>query len=219
MSIVERLETVRAEVRAAATASGRNPSSVTLIAVSKTAPVSAIEEAYAAGQRHFGESYPQELRDKAQQLPSDIVWHFLGRLQRNKAKYVAPVAARVHAIDDLRTVEALVARASAPVNVLISVNTGVETQKGGVQSGDVLPLARTLHALEGCQLRGLMCIPPRSESPSPHFRLLADLAMRGQAEDLPLTELSMGMSADYPEAIAHGASWIRVGTAIFGERQ
>lgn len=218
MSLTDRLQTVRAEVHAAALAAGRDPSEVTLIAVSKTVPVSAMEEAYAAGQRHFGESYPQELRDKAQQLPSDIVWHFLGRLQRNKAKYVAPVATRVHAIDDVRTVEALIARANGPVNALISVNTGVEAQKGGVEAEEALSLARSLHALEGCRLRGLMCIPPREEEPSAHFQRLAELAAIGRGEGLPLTELSMGMSSDYREAIARGATWIRVGTAIFGPR-
>lgn len=218
MSLVDRLQRVREEVREAALQAGRSPSDVTLIAVSKTFPPSAILQAYEAGQRHFGESYPQELRDKAPELPSDIVWHFLGRLQRNKAKYVAPIAARVHAIDSVRTVQALASRAPRPVATLISVNTGLEEQKGGVRPAAALALARELHRLEGCELKGLMCIPPRDEAASPHFERLAELAEEGRREGLPLHELSMGMSSDFREAIALGATWIRVGTAIFGSR-
>ena len=207
MSIAARLTAIRAEL-------GRTAA---LIAVSKTHPVAAIQEAYDAGQRDFGESYAQELRDKAPALPSDIRWHFLGALQRNKVKYVAPHAFRVHGITAVEQAELLAARRPG-ICGLINVNLGAEASKTGVPRSEALQLAARLVRVPGFELRGLMCIPPAEQDPAPHFEALAALAAEGRAQELPLHELSMGMSGDWQTAVRHGAHWIRVGTAIFGVR-
>jgi pyridoxal phosphate enzyme (YggS family) len=213
---------IRASVDAATAEAGRPPGSVRLVAVSKTFPDSAIREAYAAGQRLFGENYPQELRDKAAALAElDLEWHFIGRLQKNKAKYVAAAASWVHAIESFEQAEALAARRVSPIAVLVAVNIGDEASKGGVALADTLGLCERLARLENVSLRGLMCLPPPSDDPegsAPHFAALADLAARGRATGLPLTELSMGMSHDFAVAIRHGATLVRVGSAIFGAR-
>lgn len=228
MSIAERLAEVNRRLTQAATEAGRDPSEVHLVAVSKTKPASMIREAYAAGQRDFGENYAQELRDKTRELADlpDIRWHFIGRLQANKAKYVAPVAYRVHAIDDVETAKSLLAKRDAtagPLTVLVAVNLGGEAQKSGVPPDAVLPLATALQAA-GVVVAGLMTLPPDVEDPeavAPYFEALAGLAERGREAGLPLRELSMGMSHDAHIAVRYGAGyplWVRVGTAIFGER-
>ena len=220
MSAAERLEAVKARVVAACTAAGRDPAEVGLIAVSKTHPAHVIAEVAAAGHRDFGESYAQELRDKAPQIP-DARWPFIGRLQSNKAKYVAPVAHRVHALESVSQAEALAKRASGPLECLVSVHLGGESSKGGVAPDEALERCATLHAVEGIEIVGLMTLPPFHEDPedmAPYFAHLADLAARGRAAGLPLHELSMGMSHDFEVAIRHGATWVRVGTAIFGPR-
>lgn len=221
--IAERLAAVRAGVAAACAAAGRAEDAVTLVAITKTVPPERIREAYAAGQRHFGENYAQELRDKARALADlpDLCWHFVGRLQKNKAKYVAPVATRVHAVEDVDTAVALVDRATGPVSCLVMVNVADESSKGGVPAGAALALCERLHAVPGVALRGLMALPPPADDPeasAPHFAALAALAAEGRRRGLPLHELSMGMSHDYAVAIRHGATFVRVGTAIFGER-
>jgi pyridoxal phosphate enzyme (YggS family) len=221
--IAAALATVRSRIAAAITASGRDPASVQLVAVGKTQPSSALREAYAAGQRDFGENYAQELRDKARELADlpGIRWHFIGRLQTNKAKYVAPVAYRVHAIESVPEAEALAARATGPLTVLLAVNVADETSKGGVPSSLALETATRVSAVPGITVGGLMTLPPYSDDPAasaPHFAALAELAARGRAAGLPLDELSMGMSHDLEVAIAAGATWVRVGTAIFGVR-
>lgn len=222
MSIADNLAHVRAAVRDAAVAAGRDPASVTLIAVSKTRPVEDLREAFAAGQRDFGENYAQELRDKADLLGPDYRWHYVGALQRNKVKYVVGRAALVHDVDGLALAEEIGKR-SGPraTGVLLGVNIGREPQKSGVLPEETLALAKAVAGVAGVQLRGLMCIPPPTEDPAdaaPFFAELADLAARGRAEGLPLTELSMGMSHDFPVAVAKGATLVRVGTAIFGAR-
>lgn len=191
-----------------------------LIAVSKTFPLAAIVEARAAGQAHFGESYAQELRDKARELP-DATWHFIGRIQTNKAKYIAPVAHRVHALETIDQAEALSKRAPGPLRCLVAVNVGGEESKGGVPPADALERCGALARVAHIEVVGLMCLPPWRDDPedvAPFFEELADLAARGRARGMPLTELSMGMSHDYRVAIRHGATWVRVGTAIFGSR-
>lgn len=207
MSISERLEAIRSQLGDTAK----------LIAVSKTHPVERIQEAYDAGQRDFGESYAQELRDKAPLLPSDIRWHFLGALQRNKIKYVAPHAFRVHGITTIEQARGLAERTPG-IGGLINVNLGAEASKTGISRDQVLELASELIQVPGFELKGLMCIPPADEEPGPHFASLAELAAAGRAQGLPLQELSMGMSSDWQTAVRHGAHWIRVGTAIFGVR-
>ena len=215
MSIAERLAGIRTRMDAACAAAGRDTNSVRLVAVSKTKPLSAIAEAHAAGQVVFGENYAQELRDKAREKP-EVEWHFIGHLQRNKAKYVAGTAALVHAVDSVRLARELGKR--APTDILVEVNVGEEVSKAGVLPLEALSLCKELSALDGVRLRGLMTIPPVDDTPGKHFKVLADLAAEGRRQGLPLTELSMGMSADFEVAIAHGATLVRVGSAIFGAR-
>lgn len=226
MSVADNLREIRARIETAARAAGRDPASVVLVAVSKTFPPEAIREAMAAGQTLFGESRAQELRDKADQVGPGATWHFIGTLQRNKVKYVVGRAAMVESVDSLELAQELDSRARAvglpaPLPVLLEVHLSEEESKHGVPPDEVLPLARRVAELPGLALRGLMTIPPWHEDPEeaePYFRRLATLAERGRAEGLPLTELSMGMSHDFEVAIQCGATIVRVGTAIFGER-
>jgi pyridoxal phosphate enzyme (YggS family) len=210
MSIATNLAKIRAGL----------PAQVTLIAVSKMRPAADVREAMTAGQLDFGENYAQELRDKAPEVPG-ARWHFIGALQRNKVKYVVGRAWLVHDVDSLDLATEIGKRSGpSATGVLVGVNFG-EEQKSGVPAAQALDLARAIMGVEGVQLRGLMCIPPPSEDPeaaAPFFAELADLAARGRAAGLPLTELSMGMSHDWPVAVRHGATLVRVGTAIFGAR-
>lgn len=220
-TVQERLEAVRERLAAACRAAGRDPDDVTLIAVSKVHGVDKIEAARLAGQVDFGESYAQELRDKAAALPHDLRWHFIGRLQTNKAKYVAPVAHRVHALTEPRQAEALVSRASAVVHGMLAVNLGGEDSKSGVPPEAVIATAEALHRVDGFAITGLMTLPPPVDDPAhagPYFEQLADLAATGRRAGLPLEELSMGMSQDFEVAVRYGATHVRVGTAIFGPR-
>lgn len=222
MSIADNLHHVRATVAEAILAAGRPAGSVGLVAVSKLQPVAAIVEAVAAHQVDFGENYAQELRDKAALVGMPIRWHFLGALQRNKVKYIVGRAWLVHDVDNLALAEEIGKRSGgSPTGILLGVNIGVEPQKSGVLPKDALALAEAMTRIPGVTLRGLMCIPPAVDTPeaaSPWFEALADLAARGRAAELPLHELSMGMSQDYAVAIRHGATLVRVGTAIFGAR-
>jgi pyridoxal phosphate enzyme (YggS family) len=220
VSIAENLQGVRARIEQACGRAGRASGSVQLVAVSKTFPAEAIREAYAAGQRVFGENYAQELRDKAKELAdlADLRWHFIGGLQKNKAKYVAPAAAMFEALDDLELARELDRRAQAAgrcLPVLVEVNLG-EAQKGGVAAEQLPAFLEQLRALPALRAQGLMCIPPPAEDPAqtrPHFRRVAQLARQ-----LALPTVSMGMSADFEVAIEEGATLVRVGTAIFGGR-
>jgi PLP dependent protein len=209
-AIGERLAAVRARV----------PPRVTLVAVSKTQPPEAIREAYAAGQRDFGENYAQEWRDKAAALSDlrDLTWHFIGALQTNKVKYLAGQVAWVHTVDRLALAEEISRRSAArgtTTRVLVEVNVAGEASKSGCAPADVAPLAAAVSRLPGLALRGLMCIPPAEGDPRPRFAALRALR-DGLGLDLP--ELSMGMSGDYEAAIAEGSTMVRVGTAIFGAR-
>jgi hypothetical protein len=208
-TIAERLAAVRSTL----------PAGVTLVAVSKAQPAEAIREAYAAGQRHFGENYVQEWRDKAAALADlpDLAWHFVGSLQTNKVKYLVGRVALVHAVDreELgREIARRSAAAGVTTRVLVEVNVAGEASKAGCSPADAPALVASLRALPGLEVAGLMCIPPPDEPPRPRFARLRELAA-----GLGLRELSMGMSGDYPDAIAEGATLVRVGTAIFGERR
>jgi len=194
------------------------PPGVTLVAVSKTQPPEAIRAAYAAGQRHFGENYAQEWREKADALADlpDLVWHFIGGLQTNKVKYLAGRVGYVHTVDreDLaREISRRFSAKGATARVFLEVNVGREPQKSGCLPDDVPRLAEAVLALPAVEVVGLMCIPPPTDDSVPHFR-----ALRALRDGLGLRELSMGMSADWRSAIAEGATFVRIGTAIFGER-
>jgi pyridoxal phosphate enzyme (YggS family) len=207
--IAERLLALRADV----------PEGVTLVAVSKTHPPEAIREAYAAGQRDFGENYAQEWRAKADALADlpDLVWHFVGGLQTNKAKLLAPRAGWIHTVDReelARELSKRYAAKGAVARALLEVNVAREPQKAGCDPDAAERLADAVRALPGLELRGLMCIPPAEGDPRPHFA-----ALRALADRLRLPDASMGMSGDWREAIAEGSTIVRVGTAIFGARE
>jgi pyridoxal phosphate enzyme (YggS family) len=215
VSIASALAEVRGAIEAATTTAGRAAGSVSLIAVSKTVPAQRVAEAAAAGQLDFGENYAQELRDKAPLLPH-ARWHYIGPLQRNKVKYVVGTATLIHSVDSLSLGEEIATKAEARGLVqacLIQVNVGDEAQKSGCEEGEVPRLLDSLRAHRALRVDGLMCIPPAVGDPRPHFARLRALASR-----LQLTQLSMGMSADYAAAIAEGATLVRVGSAIFGAR-
>ncbi|MBR2979949.1 MAG: YggS family pyridoxal phosphate-dependent enzyme [Myxococcaceae bacterium] len=220
MGIRENLDAIRRRVADAARRAARSPEDVTLVAVSKFQPDAAIVEAYQAGQRLFGENYAQELRDKAQRLGHlpDIDFHFIGRLQRNKAKYAVAAASCVQSLDDLALAEELNRRASSltkQMGVLVEINFD-EAQKGGVSLAELPDFLRALEPLAALRIDGLMAIPPAelSEDESRQvFRALAKAARQNR-----LKHLSMGMSGDFEIAIEEGATIVRVGTAIFGPR-
>ncbi len=221
--LAERWRAVSAKVAAAAERAGREPSSVTLIAVSKTHPYEAIAQVAAAGARDFGENYVQELVDKQREAGAEALrWHFIGHLQRNKAKLIAGKVALVHAVDSVALGAELDRRTAAPQPVLAAVNLGGEASKSGVDEAGAEALCAGLAALANLRLVGLMTMPPPAEDPEtvrPIFRALAELRRRlEQRLGMPLPSLSMGMSGDYEVAISEGATHVRVGTAIFGER-
>lgn len=217
MTIAERWREVRARVDAACKAAGRAHSEVTLIAVSKTHPASAVREAAAAGATDFGENYAQELAAKRGEC-GDVRWHFIGRLQRNKAKLVAGHVVLVHAVDSVDLAVELGKRAGAVQPVLVAVNVAGEASKGGVGQADAPALARAVAKTPNIRLDGLMTMPPPDEEPRRYFDALRALRDRLAGELGRLPVLSMGMSSDFEAAIACGATHVRIGTAIFGER-
>jgi PLP dependent protein len=223
--IADALAEVRARIERAAIAAGRDPAAVKLVAVSKTNSAEAIREAYAAGQRAFGENYAQELDQKTKVLAelADIEWHFIGHLQTNKAKLVARAATMVHAVDGASLARELGKRAGAAgrprLPVLIEVNVGAEAQKHGASPGDLAEVIAAVRAEPNLALRGLMTMPPVDDLDAARrvFETLVTLRnLHGGPDELP--ELSMGMSHDLEIAIACGATLVRVGTAIFGAR-
>ena len=224
-AIAEALELVRERIAQTAEACGRAADSVKLIAVSKTKPAEAIREAYAAGQRAFGENYAQELEAKALALAdlADLEWHYIGHLQTNKAKVVARAANLVHALDGAALARELGKRVAsagrAPLPVLIEVNVSGEPQKHGVAASDIGEVMDSVRREPSLILRGLMTVPPADDENGAKlvFETLVSLRnLHGGATALP--ELSMGMSSDLEVAIASGATMVRVGTAIFGAR-
>ena len=212
------LAAVRREMAAALAGAGRPADATTLVAVSKTQPVTALEAALAAGQRVFGENRVQESTAKWPALRArhpDLELHLIGPLQTNKAREAVALFDVIETVDRPKLVHALAAelpRAPRPLRCYVEINTGEEPQKAGIAPND---LAELLALAADCKLpvTGLMCIPPQDEDSALHFALLADLARRHR-----LPEISMGMSGDYPLAIRFGATHVRVGTAIFGSR-
>lgn len=213
--IAKRLAEVRARIEAAARRAGRDPSAVTLVAVTKTKPLEDLLAAYEAGVRDFGENRVQEAEAKFPHLPADAVRHLIGPIQSNKANKAARLADAVHAVDSADIARRL-ARAAGNekrrLAVYVEVNTGGEETKAGVAPGDVPALVAAVRSLPELELRGLMAIPPPGDT-RPHFVLL-----RGLAGGLGLAGLSMGMSDDFEAAVEEGATVVRVGTALFGHR-
>lgn len=219
------LDALRTRIAAACAAAGRDPASVRLIAVSKLQPAAAVRAALAAGQFEFGENYPQEGVAKLSEVAdARAVWHFIGQLQANKTRMVAEHFAWVHGIDRLRIAERLAAqrpRAAGPLDCCLQVDLSAEPGKGGVAPGALGPLAHAVARLPGLRLRGLMAVPAPSSDPALQrqaFRRLRELRDGLNAEGLALDSLSMGMSDDFPAAIAEGATHLRIGTAVFGPR-
>lgn len=239
--LVDNLDAVRQRVSRACERAGRPVSDVTLIAVSKTHPVGAIRALHRAGQRHFGESYVQEWQQKAQQISADdfggddLVWHFIGHLQSNKARFVADGVDLVHSVDRPSVMRVLQQRARHRVDVLLQVNIAHQASKEGVAPQDLLELLAAAQGYDRLRVCGLMCIPPYVEDAEDnrvYFRQMRELfeaARAWLAEHVAdddargaaladFRHLSMGMSGDYEVAIEEGATLVRVGTAIFGER-
>lgn len=211
--VVERIE-------AAAARSGRDPSDITLVAISKSKPVSDIRDLYESGHRDFGENRAQEMADKAAVLPGDIRWHFVGALQTNKTRLVRPITHLLHSMDRESLASSWAKGIGPAPPVLIQVNTGSEPQKAGAGYDEVASLLEALLEL-GVEVRGLMAIPPLSadaEQMRPHFRALRRMRDRLLELHSQIRELSMGMTDDFEIAIEEGASLIRVGRAIFGDR-
>lgn len=223
-TIAERLQSAYHQITQECTKLGSNPANVQLIAVSKTKPLAAIEAAYQQGQRHFAENYPQEFADKASQLNyPDLIWHFIGPLQSNKTKLIAEHASWFHSLDRLKIAKRLSEQRSdtqPPLQVLLQINISGEVTKAGIRPEDMMSLAKEICQLEKLQLRGLMAIPaPSDQQPVEHsFQRMQQLSQELQQAYPAATELSMGMSNDWPSALRYGATMIRLGTAIFGER-
>ncbi|MBM1221858.1 YggS family pyridoxal phosphate-dependent enzyme [Ponticoccus sp. SC2-23] len=212
------LDRIRQEIETAAHTAGRDPSDVTLIAVSKVQPLDRVEAILRAGHRVFGENRVQEAASKWPEFRTrfdGIELHLIGPLQTNKTRQAMELAQAIHSVDRpklARSIARIAQEIGACPDLFIQVNTGEEPQKAGILPSDTDAFVAECREMD-LPLRGLMCIPPVDEPAAPHFAMLARLA-----SDNGLTGLSMGMSADFAEAIAHGATHIRVGSAIFGER-
>ena len=223
----DNLQKVRSNIINSCEAVGRNPDEVTLIAVSKTKPVEILQEAYDAGARIFGENKVQEILDKYDQLPSDIQWHMIGHLQRNKVKYIIDKVAMIHSVDSLRlaeTIEQEAAKKDIVMPVLLEVNVAEEESKFGLKLEEVLPLVEKISHFPHVQIMGLMTIAPFTLNPEDNrkvFRTLKKLSVdisEKNINNVNMSVLSMGMTGDYEVAVQEGSTMVRVGTGIFGER-
>lgn len=224
-ALSDRLQVIRDRITAAAQRCGRDPAEIELLAVSKTFPVEAIREAVAAGQLLFGENKVQEILAKAPQLPAHLHWHLIGHLQSNKVRKVLPHVKSIHSIGSLdlaRDVDRIAAEIGLFPTVYLEVNLGDESSKHGFNAEQLRSSLENLYALKRLKIQGLMCIPPFDPDPTksrPYFTRLRELrdelAQRGGA---PLPLLSMGMSHDFDIAVEEGATMVRVGSAIFGDR-
>lgn len=219
---------LRGRIAETARKSGRNPDDIQLLAVSKNMTVEKIEEARQCGQKMFGENFIQEAQAKIEHCDPSIVWHFIGHLQSNKAKQAARLFQLIETVDRLKLAQALnrhAAHYGKILDILIQVNVGQEKQKSGIPPQGAEQLIRETRKLEHLRIRGLMTIPPYADNPElsrPYFRILKKLAdefsKKGYFTNKAPLILSMGMSADYTVAVEEGATLVRVGTAIFGNR-
>ena len=221
-TIADNILALATRIDNAAKAAGRDPSTVRLLAVSKTKPASAVREAYAAGVRDVGENYLQEALAKQPEL-SDLAltWHFIGPIQSNKTRAIAEHFDWVHSVDRLKIAQRLGEQRPAglaPLNVCLQVNVSGEASKSGCEPADLPALAHAVCALPGLRLRGLMAIPQPTDERASQEAAFARLRELQEGLGLDLDTLSMGMSHDLEAAIAQGATWVRIGTALFGAR-
>jgi len=225
--IKQNIEVIRKNIKAACQKANRDYEDITLIAVSKTKPVEAIIEAYEAGCRDFGENKVQELTDKYEKLPKDIRWHMIGHLQRNKVKYIVGKVALIHSVDSLRLAEEISKEAvkkNVTVDILVEVNVAAEESKFGTTTTEAIELVEKIAGLPGLFVKGLMTIAPyveKEEENRQYFVNLRQLSVdikNKNIDNVSMEILSMGMTGDYRTAIEEGATYVRVGTGIFGDR-
>jgi pyridoxal phosphate enzyme (YggS family) len=226
--IAANIAAIRARIDEACQRSGRDPQQVKLIAVSKIKPAELVEEAFAAGQQLFGENYVQEFCAKDDQIEVPLSWHFIGALQSNKVKYLCGRVAMIHSVDRLslaKEIDRQWAKLDEKIDILLQINIGSEENKAGCSASDAVQLAKEISKLEHVQICGLMSLPPHCDDPEqvrPYFQRMRLLSEEIAALNLPgvrMDELSMGMSGDFEIAVEEGATLVRVGTAIFGERK
>lgn len=227
MTISRNLAMINGRIRAAAESAGRDPASVRLVAVSKTRPAADIIEAFRAGQTVFGENYIQELVPKLEEVHEAVQWHVIGHLQSNKVKYIAGRVAMIHTVDRLSLaleIDRQWGRLGKVCDVLIQVNISGEATKSGTTEAGAVQLVRDCALLKNISVKGLMTMPPFFDDPEaarPYFaelRRLAEAVAAQRIAGVEMTELSMGMSGDFEAAVREGATLVRIGTAIFGER-
>lgn len=225
--IRENLVSVQKNIEKSCERAGRNTEDVRLIAVSKTKPVEALKEAYEAGCRDFGENKVQELTEKYEELPKDIRWHMIGHLQRNKVKYLVGRVYMIHSVDSVKLAEEISREAvkkNVTVPILVEVNVAGEESKFGTSVREAEMLVREIAALPGISVRGLMTIAPyveKAEDNRQYFVNLRQLSVdirKKNIDNVCMDVLSMGMTGDYTVAVEEGATYVRVGTGIFGER-
>ena len=225
--VSENLEQVKANIEAACKRVGRDPKDVRLVAVSKTKPISLIEEAIEAGQDTFGEYKVQEMCDKMEVLPDNIKWHMIGHLQRNKVKYIAGKVELIHSVDSIRLAKQISDEAqkqSIEIPVLLEVNVAREESKFGFFTEETEDACREISKMPGIRVKGLMTSAPfveNAEDNRKYFKKLYELAVDIQSkniDNISMRELSMGMTGDYVVAVEEGATIVRVGTGIFGSR-
>lgn len=221
-TIAENIAKVGERIREAAQASGRDFASIGLLAVSKTKPSAAVREAFAAGIRDFGENYLQEALEKQVELNDlPLIWHFIGPIQSNKTKAIAEHFAWVHSVDRLKVAQRLSEQRPSnlpPLNICLQVNVSLEPSKSGCAPDELTALALAVSQLPNLRLRGLMAIPEPTEDVAAQRAAFARLRELRDDLPMPLDTLSMGMSHDLHAAIAEGATWVRIGTALFGAR-
>jgi len=225
--IEQNIAHVKKNIQRACAKADRNPEEVTLITVSKTQPVSFLQEAYNAGSRDFGENKVQEMLDKIPLMPDDVRWHMIGHLQRNKVKYIVDKVYLIHSVDSLRLAEEISKEAlkkQVEVDILIEVNVALEESKFGTTTTEAISLVEDISKLPGIHIKGLMTIAPYVEDEEENrliFKKLKDLSVdiaEKNIDNVSMNVLSMGMTGDYRVAVEEGASYVRVGTGIFGER-
>ena len=225
--ISKNLENVQEKIVNSCTKANRNVDEVTLIAVSKTKPVELLQEAYDAGVRDFGENKVQEIMDKYDKLPSDIRWHMIGHLQRNKFKYIIDKVVMIHSVDSLRLAEEISKQAqkhNLVMPILVELNIGDEDTKFGASSTEAIALVKEISELPNIQIKGLMTVAPfvsDAEENRHYFNAMKHLSVdiiNENIDNICMDILSMGMTGDYEVAIEEGATMVRVGTGIFGER-